>query len=119
MKHSNGKSILVVLLILVALAMAGLIVAYFTVGKSAPIQADSILELDLTQGFADHEAEDAFSWAFGTGRPRLRQAVEALESAADDDRIVAVLARTGSAPMGLATIQELRDAVAATASSSR
>ena len=42
----------------------------------------------------------------------MRDVVEGLERAAEDERVVGVVAKVGSAPMGLARLQELRDAVA-------
>jgi protease-4 len=44
---------------------------------------------------------------------QVRDVLEALERGAADDRIVGLVARVGSGPMGLARIQELRDAVIA------
>jgi protease-4 len=44
-------------------------------------------------------------------RPTLREIVEALDQAADDRRVVGLLARVGTAPGGLAMIQELAAAV--------
>src|SRR5574341_156702 len=43
----------------------------------------------------------------------MRDVVEALHQAATDDRVVALLARLGTTSLGLAQIQELRDAVLA------
>lgn len=45
------------------------------------------------------------------GRPTLRDVVDGLALAADDPRVVGLLARVGSPPGGLATIQELAAAV--------
>lgn len=45
------------------------------------------------------------------GRPTLRDVVDGLGMAADDPRVVGLLARVGSPPGGLATVQELAAAV--------
>jgi len=41
----------------------------------------------------------------------VRDVVEALERASEDERVVGLVARVGASPMGLAVIQEIRDAV--------
>jgi hypothetical protein len=43
----------------------------------------------------------------------LGDVVEGLERAAGDERVSVLVARLGAAPMGMATAQELRDAVTA------
>ena len=45
------------------------------------------------------------------GRPTLRDVIDGLAMAADDPRVVGLLARIGTPPGGLATIQELSTAV--------
>jgi protease-4 len=49
----------------------------------------------------------------GGRQPRLLDLVQTLERAGDDPRVVGLVARCGSAGRGMATIQELRDAVLA------
>ena len=68
-----------------------------------------VLTLDLTRPLRTATVGPA---ALRTrGRPTLREVVEALDLAADDRRVVGLLARVGTAPGGLATIQELVAAV--------
>jgi len=45
------------------------------------------------------------------GRPTLRDVIDGLAMAADDPRVVGLLARVGAPPGGLATVQELATAV--------
>lgn len=57
--------------------------------------------------------EDPIGGLLTGKRMVLREVVETLEAAAEDDRVAGLVARVGSAPMGMARIQELRDAVLA------
>ena len=49
--------------------------------------------------------------AFGGEEPTTRDVIDALDRAAKDDRVSGLVARVGAAPMGLAQIQEIRDAL--------
>jgi protease-4 len=111
--RSQGKTLLVVVLIVFALALAALACGYLLLGGSEPVASKTILEMNFTQSFPEHVPEDPFARSILDGRPHLGRVVEALGRAADDERVVAIVARVGAAPMGLATLQELRDAVTA------
>jgi protease IV len=76
--------------------------------QTAPL----ILELDLTDGVPEAPATDPLT-AFTTRRKvRLPDIVEGLHRARDDDRVRALVAKVGGTRIGLARIQEIRDAVA-------
>jgi len=77
------------------------------------IPAKTILELNLERGLVEYIPEDPMAGIFSRRVPTVRDVVEALEGAAGDERVVAVLARVGSRGLGLAQIQEVRDAVLA------
>ena len=77
------------------------------------IPAKTILELNLERGLVEYVPEDPMTGIFSRRVPTVRDVVEALEGAAGDERVVAVLARVGSRGLGLAQIQEVRDAVLA------
>jgi len=77
------------------------------------IPAKTILELNLERGLVEYVPEDPMAGIFSRRVPTVRDVVEALEGAAGDERVVAVLARVGSRGLGLAQIQEVRDAVLA------
>lgn len=68
----------------------------------------TVLELDLTRPLTD----DPLSALVPGGRPTLRQVVEALDRAGDDPRVAGLVAWVRAPAQGLATVQELRDAVA-------
>lgn len=71
-----------------------------------------VLELDLDQAPVEVVPDAPAGLAVGS-RPVLREVVDALDGAADDDRVQAVLVRLGSSGVGLARAQELHDALAA------
>jgi len=71
----------------------------------------TVLELDLERNYIEHVPEDLVARALHGDGPTVRDVVEALERAAHDDRVKAIVAHVGSSGMGLAKIQEIRDAV--------
>ena len=77
-----------------------------------------LLELDLTEPPADAPPADPLGFVRSRRRPTLRGVVEALRDAADDPKVVGLLARVGGR-LELARAQELRDAVRAFAGSGK
>ena len=70
-----------------------------------------ILELDLTDGIAEDPAADPVS-AMLTRRPRFADVLDGLRRARTDPRVKALVVRVGGRRIGLATVQELRSAIA-------
>ena len=99
---------LVVLLIIIVLGLGGLAWTH-----KGTVPAQTILEVDLTRGLQEQALEDPVTSFLLARHPTVRDVVEALQRAATDDRVVALIARIGSARMGLAQLQEVRDAVLA------
>ena len=109
--RSRGKTLLVLLLVLAALALVVLVSIYVLFDSKPVAFGKTVLEVDLTRSYPDHVPEEAFArWLFDS-RLRLRRLVETLERAGRDEDVVALVARVGAVPMGLATVQELRDAL--------
>ncbi len=109
--RSRGKTLLVLLLVLAALALVAL-VSIFVLFDSKPVAfGRTVLEVDLTRSYPDYVPEEAFARSLFDSDLRLRRAVETLERAGRDEDVVALVARVGAVPMGLATVQELRDAL--------
>ncbi len=78
------------------------------------VPGKTILEMDFQQPLVEYVPDAPVARLLGGGRqPRVLDVVQALERAADDPRVVGLVARVGSAGRGMATIQELRDAVIA------
>jgi protease-4 len=70
-----------------------------------------ILELDLTQGITEGPAADPLNAFLTRNRLRLGDLLAGLRRASDDDRVQALIAKVGGQPIGLATVQELREAI--------
>jgi protease-4 len=73
--------------------------------------APLILEVDLTDGLADTPVADVFSGIKSLRKTRLSDVLEGLKKARDDDRVRVVVAKVGGSGIGLARIQEVRDAI--------
>jgi protease-4 len=74
--------------------------------------APLILELDLTEGIAEEPPADPVSAILTMRRPRLADVLDGLRRARADDRVKALVVRVGGRRIGLARVQELRNAVA-------
>ena len=74
--------------------------------------APLILEIDLTDGITDRPVTDVLSGLSAMRKTRLADVLDGLKRARDDDRVRAVVAKVGGSHIGLAKIQEIRDAVA-------
>ncbi len=97
--------------------LAGLVVLAVVLVRLAPgrpaLPAAMILELDLTRDLAEGPGEDSLSrLVFGT-KGNLRDLVDALDRAGDDPRVKGVYARLGDDAIGLAKVQQVRDALRA------
>ena len=75
--------------------------------RTAPL----ILELDLTDGIGEEPPADPVSAMFNR-RPRLADVLDGLRRARNDPRVHALVVRLGGRRIGLATVQELRSAIA-------
>ncbi len=71
----------------------------------------TILEIDLERDLVEYVPDEPVARAMLRRKIQLRDVTEALDVAAEDERVVALIARVGTGRMGIATIQELRDAV--------
>jgi protease-4 len=72
-----------------------------------------LLELDLTEPPVEAPPADPIGYLQARRRLTLRGVVDGLRDAADDDRVVGLVARVGGGRLPLARAQELRDAVGA------
>lgn len=108
---------LVLLVVLGALAiLAGivaLVVGAVAAAAKGSVPSKTVLEVDLEAGLEEYVPDDPFSLAFGGESMTIVDFVQALERAAKDDRVAGLVARVGAAPLGMARIQEIRDAVIA------
>ena len=98
---------------LVVLAIVALLVVVATFVSEPGVPGTTILEADLECGLIEYVPEDPVARAMTGPMLRIRDVVEALEKAADDDRVVGLIAHVGASGIGPAEVQEVRDAVMA------
>ncbi len=77
--------------------------------QTAPL----ILELDLTDGIAEGPVADPVSALMSRRKMRLSDVLEGLRRARQDDRVRALVVKVGGSRIGLARVQELREAIGA------
>ncbi len=108
------KNVLAALGLLTLISLISMTISFIVVWQGrGEVPGEAILEYDFSEGLVEYLPDDPAA-RFVDGNPlRVMEVVEALEMAAEDDRIKVFVARIGPAYMGLARIQEIRDAVAA------
>jgi protease-4 len=107
---------LVVLLVIVAtlgvLALCTSVAIGFLGGPGKhTLPSKILLEADFERSFEEYMPDQPLTRAFGGEAPTTRDVVDALDRAAKDDRVQGLVARVGAVPMGMAQLQEFRDAV--------
>ncbi|MFC5821876.1 signal peptide peptidase SppA [Nonomuraea harbinensis] len=75
--------------------------------RTAPL----VLELDLTEGLTQGPPSDPLAALLSMRKPRLSDVLAGLKRARQDSRVKALIVKIGGNPIGLATVQELRQAV--------
>jgi protease IV len=103
----------VVGLLVVLLVIGGAIAWRVLVPRAPTIAGSTVLSLDLGQSLAESSPADPYAKLFFVETPSLRDVLDALQRAGDDPRIKGVFARIASDEMATASVQELREAVAA------
>lgn len=107
-KEKRSRAGLIVLVLLLLLPL-GLCAPLCFISMPAAVASGTVLELDLEQPLEEGGSPAALLG--GQGRTVI-DALLALRAARDDDDIVALVARVGGSGQGLATSQELREAIA-------
>jgi protease IV len=77
-----------------------------------PLPGNIILTADLTRGLPEGSSEEPLLRLLVGNKPTLRDFLDAIETAGDDPRVKVLLARVGDDELGLADVQEARDAIA-------
>lgn len=107
-----SKMIVRFLAILGALWLIGMIITLvFVIGAKGKVPSKTILEVDLEQSFPESIPDTPSARFTLSERMTLRDVVDAIDRGVDDDRVLGMVARIGVAPMGLAQVQEIREAV--------
>ena len=107
-----SKLIVRFLAILGALWLVGVAIVLFAVIRTkGTVPSKTILEANFDKSFVETVPDTPTARLMATDRQTLRDVVDALDRGASDDRVVGMIARVGAAPMPIAQIQEIRDAV--------
>lgn len=99
----GGVTVLLVLGVLLVLLLWG----------EGHVPDRTVLEVDFERGLVEYVPDDPLSRITRSKVLVVRDVVEALERASEDTRVEALIARVGATRMGLAQVQEIRDAVLA------
>src|SRR5580698_9238565 len=107
-----SKLVVRFLAILGALWLIGKAIVLFAVIRTkGTVPSKTILEANFDKSFLEELPDTPAARLMSTDRESLRDVVDALDRGASDDRVVGMIARVGAAPMPMAQIQEIRDAV--------
>src|SRR5262245_55679442 len=90
---------------------AGIALSVFGGYPSGSLPSKILLEADFERPIEEYMSDQPITKAFGGEEPTTRDVIDALDRAAGDSRVVGLVARLGAVPMGLAQIQEIRDAI--------
>lgn len=114
-KNFARKLIIGLLAVIGGLTVLGFILMVVSLAVVTPacksIPKKVILEIDFEKPLVEYVSDEPLARALTREVMTVRDVVEALERASADKRVVGLVARIGSARMGLAVIQEIRDAV--------
>lgn len=109
------KFVIAIFVILGILVLIGLLVAggiFLIAATSKPsVPSRTILEIDFEAGIAPMVPNDPIGQLLNEQVTTVKDVVDGLARAAEDDKVEGVIARIGGGGLGLAHIQEIRDAV--------
>ena len=110
MKKFLARTLMLIGAWVVVMAIVG---AIATLLSQEELPERIVLEIDFEREFAEYIPTDPLAGILMEQTVSVRDIVDALHQAATDERVMALVARTGTPQMGLAEIQEIRDAVLA------
>ena len=90
-------------------AMVIMIVAL--IGSKGKVPEKTILEADFEQALPEDIPDNPTAKFLMNERPTVRDVVDAIDRGAEDDRVVGMVAKIGAPPLGMAKVQEIREAV--------
>jgi protease-4 len=106
------KFIVRLLAVIGALALIyTVVIVVLIMGHKPHVPGKTILEVNLEQPMVEYVPNTSFVQVMMKDRLVLRDVVDALDRAGNDSRVVGLVARVGSEQMGMAEVQEIREAV--------
>jgi protease-4 len=107
-----SKAIVRFLAILGALWLVAMVIMIVAViGSKGKVPEKTILEADFQQALPEDIPDSPTAKFLMTERPTVRDVVDAIDRGAGDDRVVGMVAKIGAPPLGMAKVQEIREAV--------
>jgi protease IV len=107
-----SKLIVRFLAILGALWLVGIVIMLFVViGSKGKVPAKTVLEANFDQALLEDIPDTPGAKLMLSERHTLRDVIDAIDRGAGDDRVVGLVAKISAAPMGMAQVQEIREAV--------
>jgi protease-4 len=98
--------------VVVVIGVIGLIVAAVNIAPGEPeLPGTIVLNVDLNRDLPEGPGEDTLTRALVGPTTTLRDFLDALERGGDDPRVKGIFAQLGDDRLGLARIQEVRDAL--------
>jgi protease-4 len=107
----QGRGGCFVLFFIVLISMLAIGLYYWVFTGRVPKRV--ILEADFEQGMIESIPDDGIARVLMKKKLRVRDVVEALQTASRDDRVKGLVARVGQSGIRLAQVQEVRDAIVA------
>lgn len=107
-----SKAIVRFLAILGALWLVTMVIMIVAVlGVKGKVPDKTILEANFEQALPEDVPDSPTARLMNGQRATVRDVVDAIDRGADDDRVVGMVAKIGAAPLGMAKVQEIREAV--------
>ena len=107
-----SKVIVRFLAILGALWLVAMVIMIAAViGSKGTVPEKTILEANFEQALPEDIPDNPTAKFLMNERPTVRDVVDAIDRGAEDDRVVGMVAKIGAPPLGMAKVQEIREAV--------
>src|SRR6267154_1874767 len=107
-----SKAIVRFLAILGALWLVTMVILIFAViGSKGKVPDKTILEANFEEALPEDIPDTPTATLMNGERTTVRDVVDAIDRGSGDDRVVGMVAKIGAAPLGMAKVQEIREAV--------
>ena len=107
-----SKAVVRFLAILGALWLITMVIMIVVVlGIKGTVPEKTILEANFEQALPEDVPDSPTAKLMNGERTTLRDVVDAIDRASTDDRVVGMVAKIGAPPLGMAKVQEIREAV--------
>jgi protease IV len=97
----------------ILLVIAAAAVFILSIRSKPGIPAKVVLEVNLESDLIEDVPDDPVARIMNVETRSLRDVIDALERAGNDNRVAGVIARIGNPTLGIAQVQEIRDAISA------